>query len=191
MRRWVKVYRRNGNDVAVSISKRRGRPLSLPNELDTKLRSFLLNLRKAGGVVNKFVVKGVLMGLIRSNMVQFGAYADFKVTRGWTQYLYKRMNFTQRMVTTSRPPITKVIFEKEVKRKFLHNIAKKVVEHNIPDKVIFNVDQTPSKYIPSTKVTMSQRGGKHVAITGSSDKRTITATYVQTLAGDILPSSGN
>ena len=55
-----------------------------------------MNLRKAVSVVNKFVVKGVLMGLIRSNMGQFGAYADFKVTRGWTKYLYKRMNFTQR-----------------------------------------------------------------------------------------------
>ena len=53
--------------------------------------------------------------------------------------------------------------------------------------MIFNIDQTPSKYVPTSKVTMARRGSKQVSLAGSNDKRTITATYAQTLAGDILP----
>ena len=39
-------------------SKRRGRPLSLPFELHAKLKTFLLNLRKAGGAVNPNLLGG-------------------------------------------------------------------------------------------------------------------------------------
>ena len=70
---------------------------------------------------------------------------------------------------------------------FLHDIVETVVKYSIPDELIFNIDQTPSKYVPTSKVTMARRGSKQVSLAGFNDKRTITATYAQTLAGDILP----
>ena len=111
---------------------------------------------------------------------------DFVVTRGWMQRLYKRMQFSRRMVTTSKPIVTKSILE-EVKSKFLHDIVKLCIEHNIPDELIVNIDQTPSKYVPTDRVTMTKKRSKHVSRIGSADKRTITATYSETLSGDILP----
>ena len=184
LRSWVKVCRTQlKNPAPIQISERRGRPLSLPFELDAKLKTFLLNLRKAGCVVNRHVVSGVLMGLVRSNLTQ---YVDFCVSKGWVQSLYRRMQFTRRMVTTSRPVITKSIWE-EVRTKFLHDIVETAVKYNISDELIFNIDQTPSKYVPTSKVTLARRGSKQVSLAGSNDKRTITVTYAQTLAGDILP----
>lgn len=78
----------------------------LPDEIDQKHRMFINNTRKAGGTVNKHVVYGVLMGLIKSDLARYGRYLDFVITNGWLQSLYKRMNLTRRMVTTSRPVTT-------------------------------------------------------------------------------------
>ena len=114
VRGWLSKYRAElklkVRDYLIVISQKRGRPLFLPDELDMKLRTFITHLRTAGGSINRHVIFGVLMGLIKSDLVKFGQYLDFVVTDGWVQSLYKRMNFTRRMVTTSRPIVTKSLW---------------------------------------------------------------------------------
>ena len=108
VREWLVKYREslnNGDERRISVSSKRGRPLYLPSELDEKLQTFTMNLRKAGGTVNRHVVSAVLIGLIKSDLTRYGHYLDFTVTNGWLQYLYQRMNLTRRKATTSRPVI--------------------------------------------------------------------------------------
>ena len=93
----------------VTIGAKRGRPLLLSDDLDFKLRSFLTNLRTGGGTINRHVLYGVLMGLIKSDLSRYGQYLEFCVTNGWVQSLYTRMGYTRRMVTTSRPVITRAL----------------------------------------------------------------------------------
>ena len=91
IRPWVKKYKemikakressRFGNFKI--CKKRAGRPLLLDEELDRKLRVMVMTLRKAGSVINVHVIRGILMGMIRSNSTQFGQYCDFVVTRSW------------------------------------------------------------------------------------------------------------
>ena len=71
IRRWLSTYRKHLKAKVDSgkmvISERRVRPLSLPEKLDSKLRKFLLNIWKAGGgCINRHVVPGVSMGIIKS-----------------------------------------------------------------------------------------------------------------------------
>ena len=84
IRSWLKSYRENLQKKtpmqAIVLSKNRGRPLYLPTMLDSKLQKLLKNLRKAGGGVNKHVVKGVLMGLIESDLEAYGSLLDFHVS---------------------------------------------------------------------------------------------------------------
>lgn len=98
----LKKYRdrlhENSSGVLPAISAKRGRPLLLPDEIDQKLCTFIDNTRKAGGTLNKHVVYGILMGLIKSDLARYGRYLDFVITNSWLQSLYKRMNFTRRMV---------------------------------------------------------------------------------------------
>lgn len=96
------------------------------------------------------------------------------------------MNFSRRRATTARPVITRSIWQ-ETRTLFLHSIVNACLKYNIPDQLIINVDQTPSKYVASGKVTMAEKNSKHVPKFGSGDKRQITATYGETLDGDILP----
>ena len=79
----------------------------LSEELDQKLRAMIVNLRTAGAVKNIHVVRGVLAGIVRSNLEKLGQFSDFEVTRSLVCSLYHRMNFSRIAATTSRPIIIK------------------------------------------------------------------------------------
>lgn len=192
IRGWLVKYRsqlKNTPQSAlehVTIGAKRGRPLLLSDDLDFKLRSFLTNLRTAGGTINRHVLYGVLMGLIKSDLSRYGQYLEFCVTNGWVQSLYTRMGYTRRMVTTSRPVITRALWL-ETRDRFLNEIAEAVATYNIPDQLIINVDQTPSKFVPTENVTMAEKNSQHVANKGGNDKRGMTLTLAETLDGTALP----
>ena len=161
----VELKKSSPGCVLPVISAKRGRPLLLPDDLDEKLRIFINNTRTAGGAVNKHVVYGILMGLIKSELARYGRYLDYVITNGWLQSLYKRMNLTRRMVTTLRPVITKLTWL-EVKA---NNILSATIEHKIPDELNINADQTPSKFVPTENVTMAEKNSKHIQRTGGND----------------------
>ena len=134
VRPWVKKYKlilkakkNNGESsgFAPKIGQVRSRPLLLDNELDLKPCT-MLTLRTAGAGINIHVVTGVVNGLVRANPEKFGKYVDFQVTRSWVRSLYRRMKFSRRAVTTSRPIITRS-FWVEVKSQFLYEISQKVL----------------------------------------------------------------
>ena len=139
----------------------------------------------AGGTINRHVIFGVLMGLIKSDLVTYGMYLEFQITDRGIQSLYRRMNLCQRMMTTSRPTVTRSIWL-ETRTQYLHDIVP-VVSHSIPDELIINADQMPSKYVPTANVTMAEKNSKHVARKGANDKRGITVTLRESLSGEILP----
>ena len=90
--------------------------------------------------MNIHVVRGEFMGIIRVNKGDFGQFFDFKVTKAWV------------IISAHALWI-------EISTQFLHEIAV-----HINTKLIFNVDQTLSKFI----VTMAENGSKHVAIAGAT-----------------------
>ena len=143
-------------------------------------------MRMASGTINRHVIFGVLMGLIKSDLVTYGMYLEFQITDGWIHSLYRRMNLSPRIVTTSRPTVTRSIWL-ETPTQYSHDIVHAVVSHSIPDELIINADQTPSKYVPTANVTMAEKNSKHVARKGANDKRGITVTLGESLSGEILP----
>ena len=116
------------------------------------------------------------MGLIRSDLESYGSLLNFEVTDGWLQSLCKRMNFSSRTATISRPVITRSIWE-EVRTKILHDIVSVCIKCDIPDELIINVDQTPSKYVATEKITMAEKNSRHVSKKGKNAKRQITLIY--------------
>ena len=53
--------------------------------------------------------------------------------------------------------------------------------------MILNLDQTSLKYAPCSRQTLAPKNSKHVAISGTSNKKAITGTLVITLDGHCLP----
>ena len=76
-------------------------------------------------------------------------------------------------------------------KKLEHNsnndTALAVLKYNIPGELILNIDQTPSKFVPTENVTKAETGSKHVSRKGGNDKRSITVTLPETITGKILP----
>ena len=178
---WVSKYKeeiKKKSAECVIISQTRGRPLLLPAEFDEKLRLFITNTRTAGGTINKHVIYKILMGLIKADMTRYRGYLDFTVTKGWLQSLYSKMNMSRHMVTTSRPIVTPSLWE-EVRTQFHNDIASAVLKYNIPDELILNIDQTPSKFVPTENVTVAETGSKHVSRKDGNDKRGITVTSLE------------
>ena len=62
-----------------------------------------------------------------------------------------------------------------------------MLKYNIPDELILNIDQPPSKFLPTENITMAETGSKHVSRKGGNDKRGITVTLSETITGKILP----
>ena len=104
----------------IVISEKRGRPLYLPDELCKKRRTFITHMGMAGGTINRHVIFGVLMGLIKSDLVTYGMYLEFQITDKWIQSLYRHMNLSRRMMTTSRPTVTRSIWL-ETRAQYLHD----------------------------------------------------------------------
>ena len=100
------------------------------------------------------------------------------------------MKLVRRIVTTSRPVVTEALWV-EIWTLFFHDICTFVQTYNIPDELIINVDQTSSKYVPTSSVTMAEKNSKHVTKEGPNDKRDITLTLAETLSGDMLPTFPN
>lgn len=92
VRGWLTKYRsqlRNTLQIVpqyLQIGRKRGRPLFSADELDFKLRSFIINLTTAGVTINRYVLYGVLMGQIKSDLAKYGQYLiQFRITNGWVQ----------------------------------------------------------------------------------------------------------
>ena len=110
--------------------------------LNLRLSTVLVNIRKSAAGINNHVVSGVLNGLICANPERFGKYFKvFKVTRSWVRSLYRRINFSRRAVTTSRPIITRSLWE-EINTQY----GNAVRTYNIPDESMLNAQ---TKHYPS------------------------------------------
>ena len=90
------------------------------------------------------------------------------------------------MSTTGKVEIPEGAKE-EAKFVYLHDIVALAEEHNVPSSLILNLDQTPLKYIPVGRQSLAKKGSKSVSIAGSTDKRSITGTFIITLSGNFLP----
>ena len=104
----------------------------------------------------------------------------------WAKSLLQRMGTVYRVKTTSKLPIPEGAI-KEAGLLFHHNIVSKVKRHKIPCALILNLDQTPSKYVAVAQTTLAKKNLKSVAITGGSDRCSITATFAVSFDGTFLP----
>ena len=153
--------------------------------LDEKVKNFLHVLRRKGGVVNTVVAVATAKALIARSSDEHLKSLDLD-SSFWAKSLFRRMGFTKRACTTSKPEIPELA-KKEAQLIFQHQIADLVERHSIPSSLVMNFDQTPLKYAPVASQTLSRKGTKHVAIKGQSFRKAITATFGITFDQKFLP----
>ena len=167
------------SDTKELLSKKRGRPLLIGEELDEQVRHYITFMRKEGTVINRHVVIAVGKGILMSHG------KSEELTKDWARYVLQRMGMVKRKANT-KAKVTVEDFD-DLKKLFLMDIKSAVQIDEIPAQLIVNWDQTGINYIPVSNWTMEQAGSKRVEIVGKDDKRQITALFGCTMSGDFLP----
>ena len=143
----------------------------------------LLGTSNRGAVVTRSIAESAAKAL----MIRYPSEVG-KINLNDSEYgksVLQRINYTRRKETTSKVALPDGI-RKEIELLFHHRIVEKVERYDIPDSLILNFDQTPSKYVPVASTTLATRNSKQVCIKGSDDKRSITATFTITKDGKFL-----
>ena len=163
---------------------KRGRPLMLGEELDTKIQSYLKAVRSRGGQISHAVALATAEALMKNSPVsELGI--DLKNSY-LTQSLFRRMGYKRRSATTGKVNVPKNVLQ-EVELTYLHSIVHKIERYNIPHSMVINLDQTPTKFVPGSSHTLANVGSTNVPVAGANDIRMITATFAVTLSGRFLP----
>ena len=176
------------SDVDVFPLKKRGRPVLLGSEHDSKVQQYLKKLRESGASVSARIVvaaaRGIIMSYDKDMLEEFGGHV--RLNRHWAHSMMSRISFVKRRGSTAKSKHSITDFA-ELKHSFLNDVVTTVTMEDTPPEFIMNWDQTGIKLVTSTNWTMEQKGAERVEIVGVNDKRQITAVFCGTLLGDFLP----
>ena len=180
----LKLAKQQNREVRTELStEKQGRPLLLGTKIDTLVQRYIRAASNRGAIIPRSIVKSAAKVLLIRYPKEIG-----KINLDDSEYgksLLQRMNHTRRKATTSKVKLPDGI-RKESELLFHHQMVEKVEKYDIPDSLIVNFDQTPSKYVPVGSTTLAKRNSKQVSIRGSDDKRSITATFTITIDGKFL-----
>ena len=138
------------------------------------VQKYIIASSNCDNVISRSIATSTAKALISRNPGYVGEI-DLE-SSSWAQSLFRRLGFVPRRTTTAELEIPDDTF-KEAQLLFTHDIVSKVDKYNIPDSLIINIDQIPTKYVAVSRSTLAKNNSKAVVIKGSSDKRSITATF--------------
>ena len=150
-------------------------------KLTKKVLLYIQQVSQRGGIISRRIAVSAAKVLLERDE----SLGKIKVTETWAKSLLRRMGYVRRAKMLSTVEIPERV-RKEIEYQYLYQIVSAIEKWNTPDLVI-NFDQTPSKLVPVGHSTLAKRNSTNVTIAGSSDKRTITATFAVSLAGHFLP----
>ena len=164
----------------------RGRPTKL-GKYDEFVQSYVRKLRKTGGIVNSRIIisaaKGFLIAKDRTLLAENGG--PITLSKAWAVSLMKRMGLVKRKGTKGVKHLPDDF--SSIKSEYVQRVDSVVKQHNIPDSLIINWDQTGSNYVPVNPWTMEEKGSKQVPIAQLDDKRQMTVLLACNKAGEMLP----
>ena len=131
---------------------KRGRPLML-GELDTRVQTAIRRIRADGGTVNRHITlaTAIIKQCKPSLLKDHGGHLN--LTRHWCKSFMKWMGLTKRKATKAARALPEN-FNQE-KQLYLSTIAQHIQDHQVPDSMVINFDQTEVNIIPSSERSYS------------------------------------
>ena len=161
-----------------------GRPLTIGPIIDEKVRKLMVSLYKKGGHVSRSIASTTTMFLL--SRTDDESVKNVVVTTTWGKSLLQRIGFPGRAATTSKVEISDSA-KKEAGLQYHYRITSIVEKHKIPESLVINSDQIPSKYVQVGRFTLASKGAKKVDVAGIADKRNMALTVTVTRNGKALP----
>ena len=156
----------------------RGRPLMVGPVVDEKVRKFLMALFKKGGHIS-YEIASTTANVLLSRSEDL-SLKNIKTTAMWGRSILQRLGFRRQVVTTGKVEVPKEA-RKEAGLQHHFRIVNIIEKYNISKFLVFNSDQTPSKYVTVGRTTMAPKSSTRVGLVGNTDKCSITLTLAVTL----------
>ena len=125
--------------------------MMLGEQLDTKVKNYVITLQSAGTPIGSSIVMAVGEGIVnahdRTMLVQHGGH--IQITKAWALLLLKRIGYVKRKTTNKTTPGLSGEEIETVRRRFLKQEAQMVKLRDISDKLVINLDQTGIKLVPA------------------------------------------
>ena len=153
--------------------------------LDEIVQRYLLATRSKEELISSAIAIATAKALITRYPGYNLGHIDLD-SSSWAISLFKRMGFVKRMSTTGKVEIPEG-GKNEVQFVYLHDLVTIAEKHKVPSCLILNLDQTPLKYIPVERQSLVKKGSKSVPTAGSTDKGSITGTFIMTFSRKFLP----
>lgn len=136
----------------------RGRPTLLSQPIDELVQEYVRSLRKSGGVVNASIIIAGATGIVehkeRSLLKVNGGTLD--LTKDWARSIMRRMGLSKRKGTKGVKTLPDD-FE-TIKDAYVQRVRKTIEDHQIPDELVINWDQTGVNLVPCGNWTMDDKG---------------------------------
>ena len=173
-------------DISSLPLAKRGRPLLIGEELDSRVLQHIMAIRKEGGCISLKIILGAAIGILKATRpsalkVNGG---PLSLTKHWAKSFATRHKLVKRKATKAAKKIPSNF--QEVKDGFLQRIKSTVQAHSIPHNLIVNVDETGLPIVPVRSYTLEVCGEKQVPVTANNDKRQITAVVGCSFNGKLL-----
>ena len=164
--------------------KKRGKPLKFGKH-DAEIVQYLRAIRKAGGKVNRTIVQGAALGILRRRAPHM-LYQRNVVSRGWCNSILRRIKFVKRKGTKAAKKVP--VDAPEQIHKYLNRIHYTMKKYNIPPSMFVTFDESSSSLVPASDWTLEEQGAAQVPIVGLDDKRNVTLGLCFSGSKELLPT---
>ena len=184
LNRWI----RDMSNAKV-IASNKDRLPAYGSDVEKDLVSDVATRNELGLLVDNHVLRELLINkLVETNqtnlLLENGGRHVYRY--GWAQRFWKRNGFVSRLATSKmRDPPADL---EEKKETMIRIGAVHIYKGQIPEKLVYALDETNALFLASKNRTMTKRGKRRIRLLGKgSDKAQITVTICITEAGDVLP----
>ena len=127
--------------------------------------------------------EAIVTKLSKHKLEKYGGH--IVITKTLARSILRRMGYVKRKGTKA-VKVLPTDFN-DIKQKLNEKVNKAVDEHNVPDDMIINWDQTGCQLIPGRDWTMAECGSNQVTICGLDDKRQVTLLLAIAKSVVLLP----
>jgi len=134
--------------------KKRGKPLKFGKH-DAEIVQYLRAIRKAGGKVNRTIVQGAALGILRRRAPHM-LYQRNVVSRGWCNSIRRRLKFVKRKGTKAAKKVP--VDAPEQIHRYLNRIHYTMKKYNIPPSMFVTFDESSSSLVPASDGLWKSKG---------------------------------
>ena len=110
----------------------------------------------------------------------------YRFTDQWAMRFYKRNDLCTRVATTKMREELPAQYEEKVER-FKYILSLNIHDHQVPDALILNMDETNTMFVPQIPRTRCKKGTRRVRLVGvGKDKAQVTTSPTVNAEGDVV-----